>query len=119
MPGVERLAIFQAVEAVGEAIALGIPVVALFPATPTEKKTPECDEAVNAENLICRAVRAVKAAHGDRIGVICDVALDPYSSHGQDGLVRDGYRCQRRDGRPTLPTGGRAGRGRLRYHCPL
>jgi porphobilinogen synthase len=46
---------------------------------------------VNPKNLVCRAVQAVKAAHGDAIGVICDVALDPYSSHGQDGLVRDGY----------------------------
>lgn len=91
MPGVERLAIPLVVEAVGEAARLGIPAVALFPATQAEKKSPECEEAVNAENLVCRAVRAVKAAHADRIGVICDVALDPYSSHGQDGLVRDGY----------------------------
>jgi porphobilinogen synthase len=91
MPGVERLAIDLLVEAVGEAVALGIPAVALFPATPSEKKTPECEEAVNTNNLVCRAVSAVKKAHGNRIGVICDVALDPYSSHGQDGLVRDGY----------------------------
>ena len=49
------------------------------------------EEAVNPDNLVCRAVRAVKEAHGDAIGVICDVALDPYTSHGQDGLVRDGY----------------------------
>ncbi|MCA9231425.1 MAG: porphobilinogen synthase [Planctomycetales bacterium] len=91
MPGVERLSIDLLVEAVGEAISLGIPAVALFPATAAEKKTPECEEAINPENLVCRAVRAVKVAHGDRMGVICDVALDPYSSHGQDGLVRDGY----------------------------
>jgi porphobilinogen synthase len=91
MPGVERLSIDLAVEAVGEAIALGIPAVALFPATDPKLKTAECEEAVNPENLVCRAVRAVKAAHGDAIGVICDAALDPYSSHGQDGLVRDGY----------------------------
>ncbi|MEM9352451.1 MAG: porphobilinogen synthase [Planctomycetota bacterium] len=91
MPGVERLSIDLAAEAVAAAADLGIPAVALFPATPTEKKTPGCEEAVNPENLVCRAVRAVKAAAGDRIGVICDVALDPYSSHGQDGLVRDGY----------------------------
>ena len=52
---------------------------------------PEAEEAVNPQNLVCRSVRAVKAAHGDQIGVICDVALDPYSSHGQDGLVRNGY----------------------------
>jgi porphobilinogen synthase len=91
MPGVERLSIDLLVETVGEAIALGIPAVALFPATDPELKTDECEEAVNADNLICRAVRAVKSAHGDAIGVICDVALDPYSSHGQDGLVREGY----------------------------
>jgi porphobilinogen synthase len=91
MPGVERLSIDLIVESVGEAVALGIPAVALFPATEAKLKTPGCEEAVNAENLVCRAVRAVKAAHGDAIGVICDVALDPYSSHGQDGLVRDGY----------------------------
>jgi porphobilinogen synthase len=91
MPGVERLSIDLLVEVVGEAIALGIPAVAVFPATDSALKTPECEEAVNPENLVCRAVRAVKAAHGDSIGVICDVALDPYSSHGQDGLVRDGY----------------------------
>jgi porphobilinogen synthase len=91
LPGVERLSIDLLVEAVGEAVTLGIPAVALFPATDPKLKTPECEEAVNPENLVCRAVRAVKAAHGDAIGVICDVALDPYSSHGQDGLVRGGY----------------------------
>jgi porphobilinogen synthase len=91
MPGVERLSIDLAVEAVGTAAGLGIPAVALFPVTDPAKKTPEAEEAVNPDNLVCRAVRAVKAAHGDAIGVICDVALDPYTSHGQDGLVRDGY----------------------------
>jgi porphobilinogen synthase len=91
MPGVDRLSIELAVEAVGEAVSLGIPAVALFPATDPKLKTAECEEAVNPKNLVCRAVAAVKAAHGDAIGVICDVALDPYSSHGQDGLVRDGY----------------------------
>lgn len=91
MPGVERLSIDLLVKAVGEAVELGIPAVALFPATNPKLKTPECEEAINPENLVCRAVRAVKAAHGEKIGVICDVALDPYSSHGQDGLVRDNY----------------------------
>ena len=91
MPGVERLSIDLAVEAVCEAVALGIPAVALFPATDPSLKTPNAEEAVSDDNLICRAVRAVKEAHGEAIGVICDVALDPYSSHGQDGLVRDGY----------------------------
>ena len=91
MPGVSRLSIDTLVEAVGEAVSLGVPAVALFPATEQSKKTPGAEEAINPDNLVCRAVRAVKAAHGDKIGVICDVALDPYSSHGQDGLVRDGY----------------------------
>jgi porphobilinogen synthase len=91
MPGVERLSIDLLVEAVGSAVKLGIPAVALFPVTPPPQKSPDGDEAVNPQNLVCRAVRAVKQAHGDSIGVICDVALDPYTSHGQDGLVRDGY----------------------------
>lgn len=91
MPGVERLSIDLVVAAVGEAVQLGIPAIALFPATDLALKTEGCEEAINPENLVCRAVRAVKEAHGDSIGVICDVALDPYSSHGQDGLVRDGY----------------------------
>jgi len=91
MPGVERLSIDLAVEAIGEAASLGIPAVALFPATAADKKTAECEEAVNSDNLVCCGVRAAKAAHGNQIGILCDVALDPYSSHGQDGLVRDGY----------------------------
>jgi porphobilinogen synthase len=91
MPGVERLSIDVAVEAVGTAVELGIPAVALFPVTEPAKKTLDGAEAINPENLVCRAVRAVKKAHGDAIGVICDVALDPYTSHGHDGLVRDGY----------------------------
>jgi porphobilinogen synthase len=91
MPGVDRLSVDLLVEVVGEAKDLGIPAVAVFPATPPEKKTPEAEEAFNPENLACRAVRAVKEAYGEAIGVVCDVALDPYSSHGQDGLVRDGY----------------------------
>ncbi len=91
LPGVDRLSIPHAVDVVGEAIQLGIPAVAFFPATPADKKSPDCEEAINSENLVCRAVRAVKAAHGDQIGILCDVALDPYSSYGQDGLVRDGY----------------------------
>jgi porphobilinogen synthase len=90
MPGVERLSIDLLVEAVGEAQQLGIPAVAVFPVTPPAKKSPEAEEAVNPNNLVCRAVRAIKERHTE-IGVICDVALDPYTSHGQDGLVRDGY----------------------------
>jgi porphobilinogen synthase len=89
MPGVDRLSIDLLVEAVGEAAALGIPAVAVFPYVDPDLKTPDAREAVNPENLICRAVRAVKAAH-PAVGVICDVALDPFNSDGHDGLVRDG-----------------------------
>ncbi len=91
MPGVDRLTVDLLVEETGRAAELGIPAIALFPATEAEKKTAEAEEAYNPDNLICRAVRAVKAAHGNALGVICDVALDPYSEHGQDGLVRQGY----------------------------
>lgn len=91
MPGVERLSVDLLVEAVAEAVELRIPAVAIFPATPPDKKTPEATEAFNPQNLVCRSVRALKQAYGDRIGVLCDVALDPYTSHGHDGLLRDGY----------------------------
>ncbi|MBW1831360.1 MAG: porphobilinogen synthase [Deltaproteobacteria bacterium] len=89
MPGVERLSIDLVVKAVGNAKSLGIPAVAIFPVTPPELKTQDGDEATNPDNLVCRTVRAIKDAH-DGIGVICDVALDPYTTHGQDGIVRDG-----------------------------
>jgi porphobilinogen synthase len=91
MPGVDRLSIDLLVKSVGNAKELGIPAVAIFPVTDPARKTPDGDEALNPENLVCRAVRAVKKEHGDGLGVICDVALDPYTTHGQDGLVRDGY----------------------------
>ena len=90
MPGVERLSVDLIVEAVARAAELKIPAVAVFSATDPSLKTEAAMEALNPENLVCRAVRAIKAAKLD-IGLICDVALDPYTSHGQDGLVRDGY----------------------------
>lgn len=90
MPGVERLSTDLLVDAVGKAQDLKIPAVALFPVTDPAKKTPDGDEALNPENLVCRAVRAVKKTFPN-LGIVCDVALDPYTSHGQDGLVRDGY----------------------------
>ncbi|QDT14069.1 Delta-aminolevulinic acid dehydratase [Alienimonas californiensis] len=89
MPGVRRYAVSQLVDEVGRAAELGVPAVALFPQTDPGLKTEDAAEAFNPENLVCRAVRAIKAA-GIDVGVICDVALDPYSSHGQDGLVRNG-----------------------------
>ncbi len=88
MPGVVRYPVDRIAEAVAEAKALGIPAVALFPYTDPVRRTAEAEEACNPENLVCRAIRAVKAAHPD-LGVICDVALDPYTSHGHDGLLRD------------------------------
>ncbi len=90
MPGVERLSIDQLVVEAGAAAELGIPLIAIFPVTEPALKTPDGEEAVNPDNLICRAVRAVKESCPE-IGVMCDVALDPYTTHGQDGLVRDGY----------------------------
>ncbi len=78
-------------QAAAEAAELGIPAIAVFPATDPKLKTADAAEAVNPENLICRSVRAIKQEVGDAVGVVCDVALDPYSSHGQDGLLRDGY----------------------------
>jgi porphobilinogen synthase len=90
MPGVERLSIDLLVEAVGEAHQLGIPAIALFPAIAEHLKTPDAAEAANPDNLICRAVRAIKQAFPD-LGVICDVALDPFNSDGHDGIVVDGY----------------------------
>ena len=90
MPGVERLSVDLLVTAAKEAAGLGIPVIALFPQTPAGLKTEDGREALNPDNLVCRAVRAIKSAVPE-IGVLCDVALDPYTSHGHDGLLRDGY----------------------------
>jgi porphobilinogen synthase len=90
MPGVERLSVDLLTQAAKEAAQLGIPVIALFPQTPAGLKTEDGREALNPDNLVCRAVRAIKAAV-PQIGVLCDVALDPYTSHGHDGLLRDGY----------------------------
>ena len=89
MPGVERLSVDLIVESAREAVALGIPAVALFPYTDPKLRTDDAREAFNPQNLVCRATRAIKAAQLD-LGVILDVALDPYTSHGHDGLVHDG-----------------------------
>ena len=89
MPGVDRLSIPALVDAAGEAQALGIPLIAVFPVTPARRKTPEGEEALNPENLVCRAVRAVKEAL-PALGLLCDVALDPFTTHGHDGVLRQG-----------------------------
>jgi len=90
MPGVFRRSIDLLVEAVGEAKALGVPAIALFPQVDPAAKTPDAREAYNRDNLICRTVRAIKAAYPD-LGIVCDVALDPFNSDGHDGIVVDGY----------------------------
>jgi porphobilinogen synthase len=89
MPGVERLSVDLAVKAAGHAAELGIPAIALFPYTDTSLRDETASEALNPDNLVCRAVRAIKQSVGN-VGVICDVALDPYTSHGHDGLLISG-----------------------------
>src|SRR5690349_3419669 len=89
MPGVERLAIEALVDAAGEAVSLGIPLIAIFPVTPPGLKSERGEEASNPDNLVCTAVRAVKKAH-PQLGILCDVALDPFTTHGHDGVLRDG-----------------------------
>ncbi len=90
MPGVERLSVDLAAAAAKEAAALGIPCLALFPYTPAARKDDDGAEALNPDNLVCRAIRAIKQS-GAKIGVLCDVALDPYTTHGHDGVIREGY----------------------------
>lgn len=87
MPGVNRLSVDLAVIAAKEAAGLGIPVIALFPYTDPKFRTEDGREALNADNLVCRAVRAIKKEVPE-IGILCDVALDPYTSHGHDGLLK-------------------------------
>ena len=90
MPGVERLPIEGILRAAGEALRLGIPAIAIFPVVEAARKTDDAAEACDPENLACRTVRAVRKEYGDALGIICDVALDPYTSHGHDGLLKDG-----------------------------
>ena len=91
MPGVERLSLDLLVDAAGSALELGIPAVALFPVTPAERKSVDASEAFNPDGLAQRAIRALKTTH-PALGVISDVALDPFTIHGQDGLLDDsGY----------------------------
>jgi porphobilinogen synthase len=89
MPGVTRYTIDLLVKEVEQAAKLGIPAIALFPNTDNALRTEDAREAFNPDNLVCRAVRAIKKAVPE-IGVICDVALDPYTSHGHDGLLQSG-----------------------------
>ncbi len=90
MPGVQRLSTDLLAKAAKEARSLGIPVIALFPAVEPNLKTEDGREASNPDNIICKAIKTLKDAVPD-MGVLCDVALDPFTTHGQDGLVEDGY----------------------------
>jgi porphobilinogen synthase len=87
LPGVSRWSVDGIVARAKEAASLGIPVVALFPNTPRELRSVDGAEAHNPDNLMCQAIRAIKDACGNDIGVLTDVALDPYTLHGQDGLI--------------------------------
>ncbi|HER26587.1 MAG TPA: porphobilinogen synthase [Rhodospirillales bacterium] len=89
MPGVDRLSVDLIPAAAAQAKSLGIPAMALFPNTDVALKTADAKEALNPDNLVCRATQALKDAHPD-MAVVCDVALDPYNSDGHDGIVEDG-----------------------------
>jgi porphobilinogen synthase len=89
MPGVERLSVDEAVREAERAMTLAIPCLALFPYTDPALRDGDGSEALNPDNLVCRAIRAIKNEVPD-VGILCDVALDPYTSHGHDGLLRDG-----------------------------
>ena len=92
LPGVSRWSVDGIAARAREAVSLGIPAIALFPNTQTDRRSHDGKEALNPDNLMCRAIRAIKDACGGDIGVLTDVALDPYTSHGQDGLIDDsGY----------------------------
>ena len=89
LPGIERLSVDLAVQAAADAARLGIPAIAVFPVIPAEKKTPRAQEALNQKNILCQAIRAIKQSVPE-IGIIGDVALDPYISHGHDGILDKG-----------------------------
>jgi porphobilinogen synthase len=90
MPGVQRVTLDRLAAYLEPAVRLGIPAVALFPATPSALKNAEGTEALNPDNLTCRAARLLKRELPE-LGLIADVALDPYTDHGHDGVIRDGY----------------------------
>jgi porphobilinogen synthase len=89
MPGVDRLSVEDAVREAERAATLNIPCIALFPHTDPKLRDVEGSEALNPDNLVCRAIRAIKKEVPE-VGVLCDVALDPFTSHGHDGLLREG-----------------------------
>tara|TARA_B100000963_G_scaffold241419_1_gene211225 strand:- start:2630 stop:3619 length:990 start_codon:yes stop_codon:yes gene_type:complete len=91
MPEVYRYTLDKIIPLVDKAIKLGLPMIALFPYTNTKKKNPFGTESLNEDNLVCKAIRLIKKRYKNEIGIMCDVALDPYTSHGHDGLVKSRY----------------------------
>ena len=91
MPDVYRHTLDKLPSIIDRAIKLGLPMVALFPNEEKKKKNLLGTEALNENNLVCRAIRMIKKRYNDEIGIMCDVALDPYTSHGHDGLIKNGY----------------------------
>ena len=91
MPGVYRYSIDKLSTIIDKAIKNGLPMIALFPHTKNEKKDILGSESLNENNLVCKATQLIKKKYKNQIGIMCDVALDPYTSHGHDGLMKDGY----------------------------
>ena len=91
MPGINRYSINKIGKIVEKAIALKIPMIALFPNTKAKVKNDYGTEALNEDNLVCKAIRYIKSKYKNEIGIMCDVALDPYTSHGHDGIIKSGY----------------------------
>ena len=90
MPGVHRYTIDKVEKLVEKAISKKIPLIALFPNTPVSKKNSNGSEALNKNNLVCKALKLIKKNFNE-IGLMCDVALDPYTSHGHDGILKNNY----------------------------
>ncbi len=88
MPGVYRYTINRLSQIVDKAIKLGIPMIALFPKTQNSKKDELGTESLNENNLVCKGIQEIKKRYKNKIGIMCDVALDPYTSHGHDGLIK-------------------------------
>ena len=91
MPGVYRYTIDRLGKVVDRALSQKIPMVSLFPYTKSKLKNKNGSEALNEDNLVCRAIRFIKKRYKNKIGIMCDVALDPYTSHGHDGLLKSNY----------------------------
>ena len=91
MPGIYRYTIDRLGKVIDRALSQKIPMVALFPYTNSKLKNSLGSEALNEDNLVCRAIRFIKKRYKNKIGIMCDVALDPYTSHGHDGLIKSGY----------------------------